>query len=330
MFGLQGTPGCRLNRWPDDDLYRSAGVRYITTDRAGYGQSSRHRGRTVADEASDVLAVADALGIERFCVVGGSGGGPHALACAALLARRVERVACQSSVAPLGEGGMTRDDWLEGMSAEIALELEWAEAGEEVLQLELVAAQRRMQERIAFDPGSLFGEDVSESDRDFLLRPNVVEAFTRIVAEQSSHGVGGSVDDTLAFSRAWGFDLAAIAVPGVVDVRRRGRRCPGWSRQMVGSAHPNGRGVGEPDRRADSHAVAAATCRMTQRRPSWTVVLRASKPAPRPGELRTQRGSWAGTTTPHVTPAVLGEVASAASSPTLEMNIWSPSPAPSS
>ena len=223
VFGLHGTPGCRLNRWPDDDLYRSAGVRYITTVRAGYGQSSRHRGRTVADEASDVLAVADALGIGRFCVVGGSGGGPHALACAALLARRVERVACQSSVAPLGEGGMTRDDWLEGMSAEIALELEWAEAGEEVLELELVAAQRRMEERMAFDPGSLLGEDVSESDRDFLLRPNVVEAFTRIVAEQSSHGVGGSVDDTLAFSRAWGFDLAAITVPvlltyGVQDV----------------------------------------------------------------------------------------------------------------
>jgi pimeloyl-ACP methyl ester carboxylesterase len=118
---------------------------------------------------------------------------------------------------------MTRDDWLEGMSAEIALELEWAEAGEEVLELELVAAQRRMEERMAFDPGSLLGEDVSESDRDFLLRPNVVEAFTRIVAEPSSHGVGGSVDDTLAFSRPWGFDLAAIAVPvlltyGVKDV----------------------------------------------------------------------------------------------------------------
>ncbi|MEO5661911.1 MAG: alpha/beta fold hydrolase [Nocardioides sp.] len=93
VLGLHGTPGCRLNRLPDDTVYARTGVRYITTDRAGYGQSSRHHGRAVAGEAADVRAVADALGLDRFSVVGGSGGGPHALACAALLAGRVERVA---------------------------------------------------------------------------------------------------------------------------------------------------------------------------------------------------------------------------------------------
>jgi pimeloyl-ACP methyl ester carboxylesterase len=106
VIGLHGTPGCRLNRLPDDSVYARAGVRYITTDRAGFGQSSRHRGRLVADEAADVRALADALGLDRFSVVGGSGGGPHALACAALLADRVERVACQSGLAPLGDAGM--------------------------------------------------------------------------------------------------------------------------------------------------------------------------------------------------------------------------------
>ena len=75
VVGLHGTPGCRLSRWPDDSLYAAAGVRYITTDRAGYGRSSRHRGRTVADEAADVQVVADVLGLNRFSVVGGSGGG---------------------------------------------------------------------------------------------------------------------------------------------------------------------------------------------------------------------------------------------------------------
>jgi pimeloyl-ACP methyl ester carboxylesterase len=79
-FGLHGTPAGSA-AGPDGDLYRAARVRYITTDRAGYGQSSRHRGRTVADQAKDVLAVADGLGIERFSVMGGSRGGPHALAC---------------------------------------------------------------------------------------------------------------------------------------------------------------------------------------------------------------------------------------------------------
>lgn len=84
MIGLDGTPGCRLNRLIDDSVYVEAGVRHVTTDRAGYGRSSRHRGRSVADEAWDVLAVADALGFDRFAVVG-SGGEPHALACSALL-----------------------------------------------------------------------------------------------------------------------------------------------------------------------------------------------------------------------------------------------------
>lgn len=125
VIGLHGTPGCRLSRMIDDSIYAQAGVRYITTDRAGYGLSSRHRGRSVADEADDVLAVADGLALEKFAVVGGSGGGPHALACSALLGGRVERVACQSSLAPLGEHGLTRDQWLTGMDPEIAEELAW-------------------------------------------------------------------------------------------------------------------------------------------------------------------------------------------------------------
>ena len=131
VIGLDGTPGCRLNRLIDDSVYVEAGVRHVTTDRAGYGRSSRHRGRSVADEAWDVLAVADALGFDRFAVVG-SGGEPHALACSALLGGRVERVACQSSLAPLGVPGLARDQWLAGMDPEIAAELSWAEADEEV------------------------------------------------------------------------------------------------------------------------------------------------------------------------------------------------------
>src|ERR1700733_1085164 len=85
VIGLHGTPGCRLSRWPADSAYADSGVLYVTTDRAGYGQSARRRGRSVADDAQDVLAVADAMGFERFGVIGGSGGGPHAFACAACL-----------------------------------------------------------------------------------------------------------------------------------------------------------------------------------------------------------------------------------------------------
>lgn len=226
VIGLHGTPGCRLNRLPDDSVYARTGVRYVTTDRAGYGQSSRHRGRSVADEAADVRAVADALGIDRFSVVGGSGGGPHALACAALLGDRVDRVACQSGLAPIGAGGMGRDEWLAGMSDEIAQELAWAEAGEAVVEAELRAAQDQMEERLVSDPSLIFGEGLSDGDREVLARPEVIAAFTRIVAEQAAHGVGGSVDDTLAFHRPWGFDLSAISVPVLLTYGLEDVSCP--------------------------------------------------------------------------------------------------------
>ena len=213
VIGLHGTPGCRLSRWPNDAEYRSAGVRYITTDRAGYGQSSRHRGRQVADEAADILAVADALELPRFAVVGGSGGGPHALACAALLAHRVERVVCQSGLAPLGADGLTQPEWLRGMSDECVDELRWAQAGEETLVHELTIEQQEMESRLAGDPSRVLGEGALTPDRDYMQRPEVVQAFGRIVVEQAARGVFGAVDDHLAFARPWGFAVSSIAVP---------------------------------------------------------------------------------------------------------------------
>ncbi len=216
VFGLHGTPGCRLSRWSDDSVYRDAGIRYITTDRAGYGQSSRHRGRIVVDDAADVLAVADALSIDQFSVVGGSGGGPHALACAAVLKNRVVKVACQSGIAPLGEEGMNRDEWVAGMTETIAAELTWAEAGEEILMQQMQIQQQSMEAALISDPSLMFGEGMSEKDIAFMLRPEVVETFRRIVKEQACHGVWGSVDDTLAFARPWGFSLTDIQIPVLI------------------------------------------------------------------------------------------------------------------
>jgi pimeloyl-ACP methyl ester carboxylesterase len=226
VIGLHGTPGCRFNRLVDDSVYEQAGVRYVTTDRAGYGLSTRNRGRSVAAEAWDVLAVADALGLDRFSVVGGSGGGPHALACAALLQGRVERVACQSSLAPIGRFGLSRAAWLSGMDPESAAELAWAEAGEETLTEAMEFAQRLMEQRIASDPAALIGLDADRGDVEFLRRPEVIEAFRRIVPEQARHGVGGSVDDLLAFTRDWDFDLTSIRVPVLLTFGDHDSLCP--------------------------------------------------------------------------------------------------------
>jgi pimeloyl-ACP methyl ester carboxylesterase len=217
ILSLHGTPGCRFNRWPNEELFVRLGVFLVTHDRAGYGRSDRHRGRNVADEAADVAAIADELGLETFGVSGGSGGGPHVLACAALLPDRVVRAVCIVSVAPLGNPGLTEEEWLEGMDAENVKEFNWARAGEDVLTRELEQEQKRIEERVAVDPSTILDTfELSESDRAELARPEVMQVISESSAEQAVNGVGGWVDDDLAFLRPWGFDVGTITVPVLV------------------------------------------------------------------------------------------------------------------
>ena len=108
-----GSPGSGLlyDRWIENA--EAQGIRLLGYDRPGYGRSTPKPGRSVADAAADVLAIADALGLGRFASWGFSGGGPHALACAALLPDRCFAVVSLASVAPfVGAPGL---EWYEGM-----------------------------------------------------------------------------------------------------------------------------------------------------------------------------------------------------------------------
>jgi pimeloyl-ACP methyl ester carboxylesterase len=214
---LHGTPGSRLGRWPREELYIELGVCWVTHDRAGYGRSERRRGRSVVDEVDDVVALADHLGFERFGVVGGSGGGPHSLACAARLPDRVVRAECIVGITPFGAPGLDRDAWLDGMDPKNIEEFGWALAGEEVLAVELEREHAEMQERVEADPATILGDfDLSDSDLAELARPERQQVIRESVAEQAVNGVWGWVDDDLAFARAWGFDVAEISVPVLV------------------------------------------------------------------------------------------------------------------
>ncbi len=84
---------------------------------------------------------------------------------------------------------MTREQWLTGMDPEIAAELEWAEAGEDVLLHEMQRAQVLMEERINADSGGLLDGQASDTDIDFLRRPDVIATFRRVIAEQARDGV---------------------------------------------------------------------------------------------------------------------------------------------
>ena len=221
VMSLHGTPGCRLNRWPDEELYRRFEIRLVTHDRAGYGRSERNRGRSVADEAADVAAIADSLHIDRFGVSGGSGGGPHALACAALLPDRVIRTSCIVGGAPFGADGLERDAWLAGMDPENVKEFGWAEQGEEILAGELDREHADAVRRVDEDPARLLENfDLSESDRAQLRRPELAQVIRESVHEEAANGVWGWVDDDLAFLEPWGFAVDAIRTPALVRYGR--------------------------------------------------------------------------------------------------------------
>ena len=222
VFLLHGTPGSRLTRHYDEDVYAAAGARVITYDRPGYGGSDRLRGRRVVDCVGDVAAIADALGIERFAVGGGSGGGPHALAVAARLPERVSRATCDAGCAPFDIPGF---DWFEGMDPLNIRECGWALQGEEVLVPELEREAAELRERVAADPADYLGEEwgLSEADRAELARPERRDVIRQDVDEALRAGVWGWADDDLGVIVPWGFDVAEIRVPtrivyGLTDV----------------------------------------------------------------------------------------------------------------
>jgi len=169
VFTLHGTPGSRLLRHYDESKYAQVGARVITYDRPGYGGSDRSRGRGVVDCVADVAAIADTLGVERFAVTGGSGGGPHALAVAARLPDRVTRASCEVGIVPYPTPDF---DWFEGMDPLNVKEFGWALGGENVLVPELEREVAELLVRVAADPSKLLGDDweLSEADRTELAR----------------------------------------------------------------------------------------------------------------------------------------------------------------
>lgn len=221
VISIHGTPGCRLGRHPNPDVVRKANVRLITFDRAGYGKSDRNPGRRVVDLVPDVRALADALGFDTFAACGGSGGGPHVLAVAALLPERLTRVACIVGIAPYESLGA---NWTAGMDPMNVKEFGWALEGEDRLVEELTREAAEMRQRVKDDPSTVLGDYVlPESDRIILARQDVAEITREATEEQFRNGPWGWIDDDLAFMKPWGFDLATIRVPtalwwGAADV----------------------------------------------------------------------------------------------------------------
>jgi pimeloyl-ACP methyl ester carboxylesterase len=209
VFLMHGTPGSRNGPKPRSSICYRLGVSLISYDRPGYGLSTKQPGRTVADAAADVAAIADALGIDRFAVAGRSGGGPHALAVAALLPDRVTRTAVLVGLAPANAPNL---DWYEGMTRTNVDTYTVAEAD----SAQLAENLRQLADSTNRDPESLINSlrtQMNESDRrvveDVAIRRLLVDTY----AEAVRLGPNGWIDDVLALRADWGFGLDSIASP---------------------------------------------------------------------------------------------------------------------
>ena len=200
-----GTPGSRLGRHPDPGVYDRLHLRVVSYDRAGYGLSDRLEGRDVAAVAADISALADRLGLERFGVMGVSGGGPHALATAALLGDRVTRAAVLVTPAPNDPDF----DFLEGQTQSNVSEFTAALAGPAAIAAYLAPYV----ETLRTEPEAVLdelGAELPAPDQAEIGKPEIRELLVASWREATRQGADGWMDDDLAFTRSWGFELADV------------------------------------------------------------------------------------------------------------------------
>jgi pimeloyl-ACP methyl ester carboxylesterase len=209
LLFLHGTPGSAPQMGAMRDAAAAHGHRLVTFSRSGYGASSRRSGRRVVDEVGDVAAVLDHVGAESCVVAGWSGGGPHALACGARLTDRVRAVATVAGVAPYDAQGL---DFMAGMGEDNVEEFGLALRGESELrgfiEPQLDAFRQMTADQVVAALESLLPEvdrgSVTGEFADWLAA-----LFRQAVAVSAD----GWVDDDLAFTVPWGFELAEVSVP---------------------------------------------------------------------------------------------------------------------
>jgi pimeloyl-ACP methyl ester carboxylesterase len=217
-----GSPGAAVPFAPFDRAAAERGIVLALYSRPGFGESTRHEGRSVASAAADVAALADHLGHERFLAAGWSGGGPHALACAALLPDRVRAAASIAGVAPYDAEGL---DWTADMGEVNQAEYPTAARDPDELRRWMGPHAEAMAvieaDQIVAEMRSLLSDvDAAQVTGEFgdHLAASFRAAFRR--------GRWGWFDDDLAFVRDWGFDLARIDVPVSVWQGRRDLAVP--------------------------------------------------------------------------------------------------------
>lgn len=200
-----GFPASRL----EGTLYESSAlrkqVRLIVADRPGYGLSDIKPVATVADWTDDLIELVNHLGIERFCVVGVSGGGPYSLACAYKIPGRLHAVAVVCGLGPVyEEWALERMKWPARLGFGLAKRYPWLLP---VVYGNLTATVMRSHPSLC---QALLTISAPQSDQDILKTKSVAESIDASLREALRNGASGALGDFRRYANHWGFDLEDI------------------------------------------------------------------------------------------------------------------------
>jgi pimeloyl-ACP methyl ester carboxylesterase len=213
VFFHHGTPGSANLLKMFSPLADDGSLFVVTTSRAGYGKSTRLEGRDVASVVSDTRSALDATGRGDYVVAGWSGGGPHALACAALDTPRCRAAWSLAGVVPTN----LDFDWTEGMGPENVEEFALAKVGGPEYEARMAEYGDSFVVATKDDVVELFGELLQSEPDKVALEPEEFRAeFAASLRQGFESGWRGFYDDDRAFLKEWGFDPTTITVPVAV------------------------------------------------------------------------------------------------------------------
>jgi pimeloyl-ACP methyl ester carboxylesterase len=211
-----GTPSAAAPYDRLDEMLVKADLRSVTYSRPGYGGSTPRdhsgAGPRIADDVDDSVTILDHLGIHEFITLGWSGGGPRALACAALLPGRCRAAATLAGVAPFDAEGL---DWSAGMGPENVEDFEAAVQGRDVYTRLLEKTLPPVFEATPEQIVAAFGGLVTEVDAAFITG-DFADYLSRVFGRAGAQGIVGAREDGLAIVAPWGFDLDDLTVPVAV------------------------------------------------------------------------------------------------------------------
>jgi pimeloyl-ACP methyl ester carboxylesterase len=209
VFWLHGTPGARRQIPTEARVYAADhGIRLIGLDRPGIGSSTPHRYENIRAFADDLRTIADTLGIDNMAVIGLSGGGPYALASAAVLSDRVVTAGILGGVAPfLGDEGITSGLMNLGKRVAPLLKL-----GGDPLRIGASLLVRSIRP-VANTALYLYAAISPEGDRRLLTRPEFGAMFLDDLLNGSRKQLAAPFNDVILFTQDWGFRLDEVKVP---------------------------------------------------------------------------------------------------------------------